>query len=518
MTRAHWLLDVEIDGVAYRWSGQDQEVDDAAGDTLIYTAGLGDLELAQGESDVGVEVLDPSMDWPALASQLDGRRVVLRRWIEGTVFEQAEVYAYGEAADVSFGGRTEPTEWRISEVPGSELTLGVQVPDPLARIDATTWPISVGATVCDEGAVYPVLFGFPGYTGAAVPICVMPAPMGQFLAAGTTYLVLSEDADAQITACRVRNDTENTEANETAVVIRDELGRSLRASHFTLNAGPAPADATAQREMFVGFLPSGGGGVARSAYDVIAYLLRRWGPGGVDWSRLPEARDVLGAFQVDTWIDDPAPDPWSWIESVLLPDLPVEVRVSGRGRYLLPRRYTSDPRRRVGSIEIGRDAERVSSVTRARSEGPANEFVGLYRSSARGDWLGRVILTGDPASIRSAPSLTVPPTTSTQLVQVATSPACRRSLARYQLRQAEPVEIDWTWDTGTVVRCLEVRAERDAMPGLAVEFELEDGEDLVEGDELLVTDDELGWTDRPAIVDEPPVRGDRTTVVLRLPE
>lgn len=518
MKRAHWLIDVEIDGVDYRWSDELVEVDTAEGDVLTYEAGLADPgELAPGDS-VTIEVLDPSLDWPALAPELDGRRATLRRWIEGTVFEQAEVYAFGEVSDTSFGTRHEEVGWRIAEVAGSELTLGVQVPDPLARIDATTWPINVGATVCDEGAVYPVLFGYPGYTGAPIPVCVMPAPMGQFLAAATTYLVLSEDPDAQITLVRVRNDTENTEATETALVIRDELGRSIRASHFTLAAGPAPADATAQREMFVGFGPAGGGGVARSAYDVIAYLLRRWGPGGVDWSRLPEARDALGVYQVDTWIDDPVRDPWAWIEGVLLPDLPVEVRVSARGRYLAPRRYVSDPRRRVGSLEVGVGVERVSDVKRVKSDGPANEFVGLYRASTRGDWLGRVILTGDPASIGSAPTISVPPTTATQLVQVATSASCRRSLARYGLRQAEPVEIDWTWDTGTVVQVLEWRAERDANPCHQVILDVDDGEDIAEGDEFELTDEELGWSGRVAIVDAPPVRGVRTTVRLILPE
>jgi hypothetical protein len=516
--RTHWLLDVEIDGQEYRWSVDAVEVETADGDTLRYSSGLRDPELAVGEFGAEVEVVDDSVDWPALAPQLDGRRVVLRRWIEGTSLEQAEVYANGEATDVLFGARSESVAWAISDVPGSETSLGVQVPDPLARIDATTWPITGGATLCDEGAMYPVLFGYPGYTGAATPIPVMPAPMGQFLAAATTYLVLSEDADAPITQARIRNDTEDTEATETVVTVTDLLGRRIKVNHFTLAAGPAPGGATEQREMFAGFVPAGGGGVARSAYDVIVYLLRRWGAASVDWARLPEVRDVLGQFLVDTWIDDTPPDPWAWIEAVLLPDLPVEVRTSVGGRYLVTRRYTSDPGRRVGTIEVGIDAERVSGVSRAASEGPANEFTGLYRASTRGDWLGRIILTGNPATIGSAPKVTVPPATTTQLVSVATSALCRRSHARYQLRQSEPIEIDWTWDTGTVLRCLELRAERDALPGLSVELEIEDGEDLVEGDELLVTDEELGWSDRVAIVDGPPVRGDRTTALLRLPE
>lgn len=518
MIRAHWLLDVEIDGVAYRWSVESVEVETAAGETLTYTSGLGDLELAQGDPDIFVAVLDPSVDWPALASQIDGQRVVLRRWIEGTVLEQAEVYGYGEVADVEFGAGHEPASWAISEVAGSELTLGVQVPDPLARIDATTWPITGGATIGDDGAVYPVLFGFPGDDGSGTPIPVMPVPMGQYLAAGTTYLVLSEDADAPITTVRIRNETEDTEDTETAVAVTDLLGRRLKVSHFTLAAGPRPATATEQRELFAGFGSATGGGVARSAYEVIDYLIRRWGRESVDWSRLPEIRDVLDEFQVDTWIDDPPTDPWAWIEAVLLPDLPVEVRTSARGRYLVHRRYVSEPGRRVGSLEVGRDAERVSMVRRADSEGPANEFIGVYRASTRGDWLGRVILTGDPATIASAPAIAVPGATTTQAVAVATSTLCRRSHARYRLRQSEPVEIDWTWDTGTVLRVLEHRAERDALPGHAVELEVWDGEDLVEGDELGITDEELGWDDRTAIVDTPPVRGDRTTVTLRLPE
>lgn len=513
--RRHWLVEVELDGQVKRWSVEHLEVETSAGEVLVYRSGLVELELAQGSDGASIELLDPEVDWPALGGELECRTCTVLRWREGDVFEQAEVFARGEARGVAYGSRRERVSWTISETGGAAASLGVQVPDPLAQVDLTTW-----SAPPDEGAPYPVIFGYPGYTGATNPVCVVPAPLGSWNALDAdTNFVVCEDGDAQITQVRVRNAEEDAEANEAVAVESDLLGRRIRVGDFASAGGPKPVSASAARGLFMGFTPSGGGGVARSAYDVIAYLLRRWGVDTVDWTRLPEVRDFLGVFQVDTWIDEPQTDPWAWIEGVLLVDLPLEVRRTERGRYLVQRHYRTDPRRLVGTVSVDRgEARRRSGRTRVTEEGPYNEFTALYRRNINDDWLGRIILTGDPDTIQAAPTLTVPPPVATVgLVNTLPSSLCRLSHARYQLRQDEQIEIDWTWDTGTVVRVLELRAERYALPADLIEYDILDGEDLREGNELRLVDEEMAL-DLAVIVEEPPVvTATSTSCLLRIP-
>lgn len=510
MTR--WLLDLEIDGQPYRWADSVLDVDAADGSVLVYRPGLADPgALAQGATDVEISITDDSVDWPSLVAELEGVRATLRRWVEGTTWEEAEVYAYGEVRGTTWGSRSEPVAFMISDVGGSETSLGAQIPDPLHQVDETTWPITVGHITGTTGAIYPVILGYPGWDGTTANQ-VVPVPIAQWQAAtaATTYVVVSEDPDAPVVQVRLRNDDLDVAAVEDVIQVTDLLGQRVLVAAFTASATPLPSSETSR--MYAGFRPgSGGGGVAVTAYEAVTYLLRRWGPETADWSRLPEARGILDGYQVDSWIDDVVTDPWAWIEDVLLPDLPVEVRTSSRGRYLLPRRYTSDPSRLVGELDADSGAvTRVGPVSRA-DDGPTNEWSALYRASREGDWLGRVILTGDPSTLAA-----LDPSSATQAVTVITTGAARASYARYRLRQAESIEIDWSWDTGTVARCLEWRAERDALPAALVDYEIADGEDIQEGDEYALTDSELGWTSRAAIVDAPPVRGITTTVTLRV--
>lgn len=520
-SRRHWLLDLEIDGRPYRWAVGQVSVETLDGEVLEYGTGLQELELARGETGVAVSLLDPSVDWPELAPELECRTATLRRWVEGEAWEEATVYAHGQARAVKHGARSEPVRFVLEEEAGAEESLGLQCPDPLAQVDATTWPVSGGAALGDEGGVYPVILGYPGYTGNTNPVPVVPCPLGQWNSAATTYVVVAEDGLQPITQVRVRNVELNAEATETAVQVSDNLGRKVRCSHFTTSTTPMPADATQRRELYVGYSPSGGGG-PRAAYDVIAYLLRRWGELSVDWARLPEVAEFLSQVQVDTWIDAPLSDPWAWIEGTLLTHLPIEIRRTERGRYLVPKRYRSDPARRVGSVDADRgEAVRIGDKTVA-AEGPFNEFTALYRFGPSGDPLGRVVLTGDSGRVLSAPTLILPPSVATtQIVSVVTSSFARASHGRYRLRQYEEgaIEIDWTWDTGTVVRVLELLAERYALPSELVTYEIEDGDELEEGDEFLLTDSALGLSERPAIVDGPPVvdSSRRAVVDLRLP-
>ena len=507
-----WLLDVEIDGKAYRWSVDPVSVVQNDGTVLSYAGGLADQALAQGDA-AQVSILDPYVNWPKIAPQLDARLCTLRRWTPGTKWEAAEVYSFGEAAEVQFGAPDEPVSWSISTAPGT-ASLGFQVPDPAAAISYSTWPILAAQTV-GQFAPYPVVLGLPGYIAeASTVVAVMPLSIAQWplvAAAANTWVVIAEDGAAPCTSVTIRNDTLDTQATETVSVVTDLLNRKILAANFTASAVPLPTSSTDR--CFAGFGPTGGGGAARTAYDAIVYVLRRWGADSVDWARLPEVRDVLSPFLVDRWYDQPVSDPWAIIEQ-LVADLPVEIRMGRNGRYLVAKRYSSLAARRVGAIVAGVDAVRSSAV--ARDGSATNEFSATYRRYITGEWLGRLVLTG--SSLVSSPrTLPVPPTSLLQIVTVARDARCQASLARYGLRQAEPIEIDWSWDTGTIGLVLGLKAERYALPAFLVSYTFgPNGEALREGDEVLLTDSELNWSAVPAIVDAPPVRGTTTTALLRV--
>ena len=513
---AHWLLDVQIDGRTYRWSVSALEVDTAAGDTLAYEPGLDDLSMAPTDQ-VTVVVVDTTVDWPALAPYVEGGAAVLRRLVDGDLLEQAETYTAGVVLDVSWGSRREPVSLTIGVLAGSD-SLGVQLPDPTARVDATTWPIAGASySLGNDGSYYPIILGYPGYVeDSGVVYACVPAPIGQWKTAtpASTRVVVSEDGSAPITSVAIRNEDRGAESTEDATVQADDLGRLVVTCNFSAATDVMPSSATSR--LFAGYSPSGGGGVARSAYDVLVYLLRRWGPGTADWARIPEVRDQLGIYQVDTWIDSPVSDPWAWLEGTLLADLPVRIRTSERGRYLVWSRTVSDPTRQVGSLDLdAHEASRLGAVSRSAT--PANELVALYRRGRTGDWQGRVVLTGSPTTLGGAQHYPLPGSSDSQRVVIAAHRLCLDSVSRFGLRQAEPLEIDWTWDTSTVLALLERRAEAVAVPGPLVEYEIPGDEQLREGDELLLTDSELGWSEQPAIVTEPPVRGATTTVTLLLP-
>lgn len=533
-----WLFECEIRGRVYRWSTERLEIDA----DHVYESGLDDLDLPDGVLAVGLRILDSRVDWPALAPDLQGQRATLRRWLEGDAWESSVVVIDGVVVSITWSTADEPIDFRL-QVESSAL-LGYPVPDYLARVSGLTWP-QTGGTLGDDGRTYPVILGYPGWEGAGDAYPVVPVPMGQWTAlAATTYVVVSEDGDAPITEVVLLNEAvASVGDDETVEVVTDLLQRRVRCAQFTLSATGYPASATAQRRFFAGYSPSGGGGVARDAYSVIEYLLRRWAPDTVDWSRLPEIRPWIEAYQVDTWIDDASANPWNWLTSALLRDLPVEVRTGAGGRWLVPTLLRPTAQQVVRELVV--DDGRVNPLgsLRLSQPGPTNEFAADFREDRRGVHRARVIATGLPSPhqevdsggtvIRETwPQLAVTPigrvgggiglgqATDTQAITVLHSGRCSDSVARYGLRRAQPRVVDWTWDEGTVLRILEDRIEAEAIPAILAVYTLggRDRWDVREGDVVELTDSERGLEATLAVVDGPPVHGAETTSVsLRIP-
>lgn len=526
-----WLVDITLDGRTYRWAVDAVEVTTADGTTLYYEGGLDALEAARGDS-VPVTVTDPSVDWPALAVVAEGAPTTLRRWRVGTVLEAAEIFAVGRAASVEYGAPYEPVTWTIETERRDVVDLGRQIPDPTARVDETTWPSpdypQVGTNpvvVLDSmiGRYYPIIFGYPGYEdGTIVP--AVPVPHGQIetvtAGAGVGYqrIIVSEDVAAPITSVEITDLVSRgvvTCAVETAV---DALGRSLRVAVVEPPDGVTSAgdiwllSEADDADPHAGYSPTGGGGVARSAYDVLVYVLRRWGVTGVDWARLPEIAEWLAPFQVDTYIDEVVSDPWAWWAQAIMPDLPVAVATSRDGRYLVPLRYRPDAGRVVARIDTDRGDVRVSTIE--TSWGGRNELVAVYGwSPVSESWRRRVVLTGSG----TVGLVETPPTDVKDII--VRHRGCAVSQARHGVRQGELLEIDWTWDAGTVTAVLSWMADRDALTTRTVQYLLPETDAPEEGDTLTVTDAEVGLNGALGIVEGAPlVSEEGVTVTVRIPE
>ena len=161
-------------------------------------------------------------------------------------------------------------------------------------------------------------------------------------------------------------------------------------------------------------------------------------------------------------------------------------------------------------LTVGEEAA-ITGPVGLSDEGPYSEFVANYRPSRYGDWLGTAILSGRDG-VGSAR------TTGGTVTTTARHGRCTASAARYGDRQATPIDLDWCWDEATALRCLEVAAQRAALPARMVDLDVAGGEDLLEGDEITLYDEDRGFDGVAAIVDGPPLVGSSlATVSFRVP-
>jgi hypothetical protein len=517
VTPAYWLLELTIDGRVFRSSTTRIEVDGT-----IYLAGLDDLQVAAGTEQVSISITDPSIDWPALARFADGGSASLSRTRDGVTTPITS----GELRVGSWGARTDSFAATIDRRAAAN---GVQVPDPTAKVSRETWPLTAdavlpGVGIGNHGDPYPVVLGCPGYQGldpdtgnALDPYPVMPVPLGQgddkFTGTPRVYGVIDENGEQDITAAFVYNARTTTTSTETVDLSTDNLNRPLRRLTFAAGSSTVPL-ADTKPELYAGFSPDTCA-TPRSAYDVLVYLLRRWGGTSVDWSRLPEVAPVLDRFLVDTWIDDPQADPWSWFQSALLPYLPVDVRTSDRGRYLVELRYRSDPRRQVRALSVDRGEATINGALGLSDTGPYNEYVANYRPNRDGTWLGRALLTGRDGLVSAVRTLRAGVL---EVDNAAQSALCTRSRSQYGAQPADPTELDWCWDDGTALAVLQWMAERDALPAVIGTYDVRDGDTLREGDEVELTDTARGLEAVSAIVAGPPILSSTgATIDFRIP-
>jgi len=506
MITADWLLDLEIDGAVYRYAVDDCVVLDADGIELRYRGGLSSPRaLERGVTTVELSVLDRSVDWPTLARRL--RRATLRRWEFGQTIEEAAVWTSGEIRGVSHGDQFDPVSFAVTS-PSGEESRGQPFPDPLARHTEDTWGALAAVDAVDLedlGSPYPIVFGEPGKdeTNAGEPavptFCLSRSDDG-------TYIFVSE---GHIEASEVWvHELERFDAVDDLTVSKgfDDLGRRITYAF----AGPATVthldNNGDKHRYFLAFRE--GAGLTGNAWETIEYMLSRWARGAVDWRRMRQVAGDLAQYQIDSYVSQPVKDPWAWISSWVR-DLPYEVLRGDRGFYLRRQRWLPAGRP-SGEWTEGRDAIRISD--RSLLEGDVNEYSARYRpGQQQGVWLARHTVTseggprGRPAEVRGWKGSTV-----------EVDGRCSRSYARYGFAPAKTVDLDWTWSQSTAVAVLRDLVERDAVDRWQTTYALRGGSRLELGDEIYISDPDLGVDQQLAVVGSSPTsdRTDYATVTL----
>jgi hypothetical protein len=499
---AHWLLDLEIAGVVYRFADVDLVVPDGSVE-YPYLSGLGDLAITVSEGPTTAAItLEPyagTVSWWELAArgaELEAGTATLRAWYEGTQLSDAVAYALGAVVEPEYGADDEPLTFSIDS---SRWDRTDTVPPAEAVVDPTTWPITTTpfalATDPDAiGAAYPRIYGRPGRGGIDIwgvysfPAPASPAYVGEW---GDGAHIINDSllviADTPVAATSVLvTDVSggynpgprpgNTPAliSDTypVITVADLRGRQVAAVRRGSDARRVRF--IAGNEYWVSWGDDGGGRLdprtgneIRGAGDVISDLLLSAGIAH-DRGRQAAANARLNALTLDCAISEPT-EPEAWIEGQIGGLVPLLRRENVEGIWYELWRYDAglgdaeaylcgDPPDEQGSP--GLPVTRTSTLRRSDVRAVENDITLDYLRCKQG----------------YARTLRLRPTTAPTLAdRELGSQVCTISAGRYGERPSK-VQTAIIAEDGAAIVALQLRAQWLALPRRS--FSVEGGPEL----------------------------------------
>jgi hypothetical protein len=561
-----WLLDLTIGGRLYRYSTRRVEVTDASGRVLLYQGGLADFEIEdQGNlEEQGVQITDYAADWAGLAARgisIVGAAAVLRWWRSDDLFERARTVLSGVFRDPELGdpaamGQLVAT---IAAVTGTDTYWAQQ-----SQVGLATWIYEpTGDAIYDdtiEGAVYPIVFGYPGYhesanpnegTGPAVGFLLIPAVPALLVRydgttglGGSALVVAMGPTEASRNFLRAGIGTvrvycpdidggtffgfayEALNVKERA----DLLGQTVSYIEFGVDTIPDPhpiqpflafkyytawgppefdgTDHAGGGTIFPG--PSAGAGRAgsstaaprpiRTLTDVAVFVLRNSGR-AVDIKAQEAERDRLDSYAVDGFVNSSVQ--WvPWFEQNLGKLFPIVRRSGPRGIYYAFVNWWARSTDAVAVLVAGNNGvQRVSALKTSSFASIRNRFtLDFARNALDGAYTARMILGPEAGVLDPALELDG---------RVVGSPRCAASAASYGLAEADPVESPFVWSDQQAVGVLEHWAQRDSELHWFVSYTGPDFGDLRTGQVVTITDDEVGLDRAVALVNGIVLSGSR---------
>jgi hypothetical protein len=234
------------------------------------------------------------------------------------------------------------------------------------------------------------------------------------------------------------------------------------------------------------------GQVVRGAGDVLTYLLRQTGL-PVDAGRCAAAASLLNGYKIDTAIDARV-KVWEWLQSNLLPILPVSIATGASGLYPVVWRYDATATDARFSLDADADPTIIrASRVKVDSSKVANRFRLNFCVNRR---------TGESMQFRGLDA-----TYSATNASVRASYICAVSQARYRTTRDSGIRDDEMttsiiWDVATADAILATRARAYALAQRTVDYVVsgEEYDEMQLGDVVTLSHAEIGMSAQVAIV------------------
>jgi len=529
---ARWLLVARLGSVTGRWCSG---VSDVSAGGYVWRAALADLELSRPQSadvSIGFTLID-GVDYATQAARgvvLEGQPATLYRWTEGDSFELARVWLAGRVRGVKVGAAADGVAFSVA-VSGVDDTDPIL--EPQARVDSVTLPDAGGMTRLaeDEGAVYPVIIGYPG-SGFRWP--VVPVPFTRVSAADPSLsAIMVGFGDMDVASVKIYDaEYGGSHTDIFDVSFRaDELGARYG---YTLirDGGSYPGTAlwtgaSTRASWYVGFddEPGRGGGLLdpygpgpiEGCGSAIRWaLLAHGGRLLVDSNDLARFVPVLDEVRIDTWINDPEIVAWEWVAEAVLPFVSARVVHTGAGLSIRPWDWTCQARQAVAQLEHDRNVARKGLArTYAGAGSTANEITIEYRPQRGGTtYLSRRVFSARYERRGGFPMASVGRDDRVYPHEIA-----RASQRDYGAVYPLTVQCPHVWhDSAADLIGLEVLRAR-ALPHAQITYSAQGSalEYLLPCDVVTLTDSDLGYTDAPALVHDLKITASGVVVVLVVP-
>jgi len=348
----HWLLDFHLPGRIFRFTTSPTQLLllDSDGKSHLYNPGLARPTVAKAAGEVGAAQISltsgESDSWPLLAKRghpFTMARATLRHYFDGQTIEQAEIYLQGRVVSPSWGTKDDPLSFTLER----QLRRGGSLPLPSMRIDDQTFdPLYIDPQI--YGAVGPIVVGTPGDIEGTIACPITPAYLVRYdgpNALTNRFLI----AYHQVAAATVTlHDLSSSPTGPAVLSVQhgiDLLGRTY--AYVDTSSGWATTNVGSKH--LVAWDQGGGGALNKTqtgamvgAGEIILWLLLTFAPGvRIDVGKMaayqPELDDYLLGFGITTVVAV-----WSFIQSNILPLLPVDMIEGEGGIYFRPRTLIAD--------------------------------------------------------------------------------------------------------------------------------------------------------------------------------
>jgi hypothetical protein len=384
-----------------RFATERLEIETDSGEVVVCREGLEDFQLTIGSGDVAelsaaVSIaaddlegvagpLDQIGGWAGLYAagyDLERQPAILYRWKPGTTFERARVVLRGIVQELSIGGPLEPLEFTVARAPSRESRTLIAAD---AKVDLDTWPVRASYEVDENilGAWYPLIIGYPGGNAIGLVVEQRPRTPGLLVENADSPTPTARESRLLVAGHRVdadevlvhRIETGNVSPNESRPVfeVDDGLGRTVSVVDFDGSS----LNHELGDQFYVSWSPAvgkGGGlprldgsGPVRGLGEVIRRLLEEFSDLDVDGPAMESESVYLDRFKIDTFLNEPPPDAWSWIQSELLQLVPVKILEGPNGIWIRLMRY--DATARDAGLLVDGDDPRVSRRSKLTSTG-----------------------------------------------------------------------------------------------------------------------------------------------------